>query len=142
MCQCIYLGSDEDLGEVKFDPGVTTFYYERLTEGRTEFNHVAVALDRAFLYYLGGSEKCACSLSYDFALADNDQAMEYQKRNVSEVRAMLDWLRPHVGTTNLQLLCTWWEGPSGNFPARTWNAWHLPPDRFQFPLDQVLRLTH
>lgn len=140
MCQCIYLGASRDLGERAFEPAAPGFYFTRLSAEEPVFAQVAELLQLPYLYFIGGSEGCSCSLSYNDEWADTPEQMAYSRASKAEVTDMLGFLRAQLPSTEMRLLCTWWETPVEEIKPAQWSDWNVPESAFQLPLDSVLTL--
>lgn len=140
MCQQIYLGSSVDLGELPYDKGKPGFYYEHFSTGEPQYDSVLKLLGQPFLYFIGGSQGCSCTLSYTEPWENVPELNAEREIAIGEVTMMLAFLRTQIKYAELRLLCTWWEVPVEKITSMDWDQLFPGGQAFQFPLDHVLRL--
>ena len=140
MCQLIYLGSSTDVDELPFDTEKPGFYYKRLSFDDSQYNSVLKLLDQPFLYFIGGSGGCSCTLSYTEPWENAPELNAEREVAISEVAKMLEFLSAQLKRSELRLLCTWWDVPVEEIKPMDWDQLIPGEQDFQFPLDYVLRL--
>lgn len=140
MCQLIYLGSTADLGEVPFnavDPG---FYYRRITSEEQGYDSVQRLLDLPYIYFIGGSQGCSCTLTYTAPWENAPELNAEREIAMAEVGHMLTFLSEQLQRAELRLLCTWWDKVEAEMGASETYVLTRVGDAFEFPLDKVLQL--
>ncbi|HOZ41433.1 MAG: hypothetical protein IPO05_19250 [Flavobacteriales bacterium] len=140
MCQLIYIGSSADLGELPFNAVAPGFYYRRITSDEQGYDSVQRLLPLPYLYFMGGSQGCSCTLTYTEPWENAPELNAEREIAMAEVGRMLTFLNEQLQRAELLLLCTWWDKAEAKMDVTETYMLTGLGDTFEFPLDKVLRL--
>lgn len=137
MCTKVYLASEKEIPEIKWNEESPGFYLDRVDP--KVYDDLTGILNLRFIYELGSHMGCSCGLSYgEWSLNDKEDKHDQRVKDVSD---FANYLSTHMHQNRLQIFCTEWDDVQGHYDEKDFRLSGISKEEFDFEDDVVLNVV-